>query len=82
MELLEDVEIKTIGKEVEITLEEEILGIILGVPMEGIRFIQECNPFEEFTKLATKQGEVKHAEVPKKYLKGKYQLTLTSSTKC
>ncbi|KAG5630701.1 hypothetical protein H5410_002418 [Solanum commersonii] len=49
-------------------------GIILGVPVEGIRMIEGCKPSSDFTKLATKHGDVKRAGLSKKFLKGKFQL--------
>ncbi|KAH0742983.1 hypothetical protein KY290_030976 [Solanum tuberosum] len=66
--------VRTIVKEVEIFLDEETLGIILGVPMKGIRSIKGCKPSSEFTKQATKRGDIKCASLPKIFLKGEYQL--------
>ncbi|KAG5579767.1 hypothetical protein H5410_050394 [Solanum commersonii] len=54
MELLERGGITTIVKDIKICLNEETLGIMLGVPVAGIRTIEGCKPTEEFTKLATK----------------------------
>ncbi|KAG5594699.1 hypothetical protein H5410_035931 [Solanum commersonii] len=59
--------------EVEIFLDEETLGIIL-VPVKGIRSIKGCKPSSEFTKQATKHGDIKCASLPKKFLKEEYQL--------
>ncbi|KAG5604618.1 hypothetical protein H5410_026110 [Solanum commersonii] len=72
MELLESGGIATNVRNVEICLDEEILGIILGVPMEGIRTIEGCKPSNDFTKLATKGGDVKNVGLPKRFLKGEY----------
>ncbi|KAK4725126.1 hypothetical protein R3W88_027905 [Solanum pinnatisectum] len=66
--------IKTTVKGVEILLDEETLGIILGVPVEGIRSIECCKPFSEFSTRSTKRGDVKHAGLPKKFLNGEYQM--------
>jgi len=74
MELLESGGIVTTVRNVETYLDEEILGIILGVPVEGIRTIEGCKPSSDFTKLATKRGDVKNAGLLKRFLKGEYQL--------
>ncbi|KAH0717139.1 hypothetical protein KY285_013170 [Solanum tuberosum] len=74
IELLEGGGITTTVRDVEICLDEEILGIILRVSMEGIRTIEGCKPSSDFTKLATKCADVKRAGLPKKFLKGEYQL--------
>ncbi|KAH0644747.1 hypothetical protein KY284_032631 [Solanum tuberosum] len=74
MELLEGGGIATIVRNVETCLDEEILGIILGVLVERIRTIEGCKPSSDFTKLATKYGDVKNAGLPIKFLKGEYQL--------
>jgi len=74
MELLEDRGITTTVNDIEIYLDEETLGIILGVPVKGVRTIEGCKPSGEFTKLATKRGEIKRAGLPKKLIKGEYQL--------
>ncbi|KAH0686204.1 hypothetical protein KY289_016969 [Solanum tuberosum] len=66
--------IKTIVKNVEIHLDKETLGIILGVPVVGIQTIEGCKPTGDFLKLATKRGDDKRAGLPKKFLKGEYQL--------
>ncbi|KAH0696343.1 hypothetical protein KY290_013711 [Solanum tuberosum] len=42
--------------------------------MEEIRMIEGCKPSSDFTKLAPKCGDVKRAGLPKKFLKGEYQL--------
>ncbi|KAH0633531.1 hypothetical protein KY284_036317 [Solanum tuberosum] len=73
-ELLEDGGIKTTVNNIKIFLDEESLGIILGVPMKEIRPIADCKPSSEFPKLATKRGDIKRAGLPKKFLKGEYQL--------
>ncbi|KAG5571904.1 hypothetical protein H5410_061670 [Solanum commersonii] len=54
--------------------DEESLGIILGVPVKGIRSIEDCKPSNEFPKQATKRGDIKRAGLPKNFLKGEYQL--------
>ncbi|KAH0738544.1 hypothetical protein KY290_037249 [Solanum tuberosum] len=74
MELLEGGGITTTVRNVEIHLDEETLGIILGVPVVGVRTIEGCKPSTDFSKLATKRGDVKRAGLPKKFLKGEYQL--------
>ncbi|KAG5600438.1 hypothetical protein H5410_031808 [Solanum commersonii] len=74
MKLLEGGGITTTVKDVEIRLDEETLGIILGVPTEGIRTIEGCKPSNSFTKSSTKCEDVKTAGLPKKFLKGSYQL--------
>ncbi|KAG5605957.1 hypothetical protein H5410_027449 [Solanum commersonii] len=63
--------IRTTVKNVKILLEEETLGIILGVPMEGVWSIEGCQPSSGFSKQATKCGDIKRAGLPKKFLKGK-----------
>ncbi|KAG5586704.1 hypothetical protein H5410_047138 [Solanum commersonii] len=40
----------------------------------GIQSIEGCKPSREFTKHATKYGDIKCAGLPKKFLKGEYQL--------
>lgn len=50
------------------------MGIILGVPVKGIRLIEGCKPSSEFTKQATKRGDIKRAGLPKKFLREEYQL--------
>ncbi|KAG5616007.1 hypothetical protein H5410_015831 [Solanum commersonii] len=47
--------ITTTVRDVKICLDEETLGIILGVHVAGIRTIEGCKPIEEFTKLAIKR---------------------------
>ncbi|KAH0645402.1 hypothetical protein KY284_033286 [Solanum tuberosum] len=74
MKLLEGGGIATTVRNVETCLDEEILGIILGVPVEIIRTIEGYKPSSDFTKLATKRGDVKNAGLSKKFLKGEYQL--------
>ncbi|KAH0633619.1 hypothetical protein KY284_036405 [Solanum tuberosum] len=74
MELLEDVGIRTSVKNIKIFLDEETLGFILGVPARGIRSIEGCKPSSEFSKQATKRGDIKRAGLPNKFLKGEYQL--------
>ncbi|WMV43098.1 hypothetical protein MTR67_036483 [Solanum verrucosum] len=74
MELLEGGGIATTVKNIETCLDEELLGIILGVPVEGIRTIEGCKPSSDFTKFATKRGNVKNAGLPIKFLKWEYQL--------
>ncbi|KAG5577912.1 hypothetical protein H5410_058046 [Solanum commersonii] len=69
MELLESGGITTTVRNVEIHLDEETLGIILGVPVMGVQTIEGCKPSGDFSKLATKRGDVKHAGLPKKFLK-------------
>ncbi|KAG5585058.1 hypothetical protein H5410_045492 [Solanum commersonii] len=66
--------VRTIVKRVKIALDEETLGIILGAPVKGIRSIEGCKPSSEFTKHATKRGDIKLAGLSKKFLKGEYQL--------
>lgn len=58
MQLLEKGVTKTIVKEVEISLDEEILEKILGVPVAAIQSIEGWKPSTEFTRLATKRGEL------------------------
>ncbi|KAG5604726.1 hypothetical protein H5410_026218 [Solanum commersonii] len=70
IELLDGGEIKTIVRNVEICLDEEILGIILGMPVIGTRTIEGCKPTGDFSKCATKRGDVKLAGIPNKFLKG------------
>ncbi|KAH0645282.1 hypothetical protein KY284_033166 [Solanum tuberosum] len=59
MELLESGGITTTVRNVETYLDEEILGIIL-----------DCKPSSD----STKRGDVKNAGLPKRFLKGEYQL--------
>ncbi|KAH0742962.1 hypothetical protein KY290_030955 [Solanum tuberosum] len=54
--------------------EGKSLRIILGVPSLGIRSIEGCKPFSDFVQRATKRGDIKHAGLPKKFLRGEYQL--------
>ncbi|KAG5630013.1 hypothetical protein H5410_001730 [Solanum commersonii] len=70
MELLDDGGIPTIVREVDITLSEESLGIILGVPSQGIRSVEGCKPSSEYAQRATKYGDLKFARLPKKASKG------------
>ncbi|KAH0761720.1 hypothetical protein KY290_017793 [Solanum tuberosum] len=44
------------------------------LPVVGIRTIEGCKPTGDFSKLATKRGDDKRAGLPKKFLKGEYQL--------
>ncbi|KAH0779224.1 hypothetical protein KY290_005651 [Solanum tuberosum] len=74
MELLEGGGITTIVRNVQIQLDEETLEIILGVPVVGVRTIEGCKLTGDFSKLATKRGDVKRARLLKKFLKGEYQL--------
>ncbi|KAG5584665.1 hypothetical protein H5410_045099 [Solanum commersonii] len=74
MELLEDGGMLTTVKEVGIYLGEVTLGIILGVPVKGIRSIEGCKPSGGFTVQATKRREIKLTGLPKKLLKGECQL--------
>ncbi|KAG5632170.1 hypothetical protein H5410_003887 [Solanum commersonii] len=73
MELLESGGIPTTVRNVETCLDEEILGIILGIPVEGIQTIEGCKPSSDFTKLATKRGDVKNTGLPKR----KYSISNT-----
>jgi len=82
MELLKSGGITTTVRDVEICLDEEILGIILGVPVKGIRTIEGCKPSSDFTKLSTKRGDVKNAGLPKGFLKGNISCFFCSSTRC
>ncbi|KAG5586788.1 hypothetical protein H5410_047222 [Solanum commersonii] len=68
IELLESGGMATIVRNVETCLDEEILGIILGVPVEGIRTIEGCKPSSDFTKLATKCGDVKNTGLLKRWI--------------
>ncbi|KAG5586834.1 hypothetical protein H5410_047268 [Solanum commersonii] len=70
----EDGGIRTSVKNIKIILDEETLGFILGVPARGIRSIEGCKPSSEFSKQATKRGDIKRAGLPNKFLKGEYQL--------
>ncbi|KAG5572141.1 hypothetical protein H5410_061907 [Solanum commersonii] len=72
MDLLEDGGIKITVKGVKILLDEETLGIILGVLVEVVRSIKGCQPSSEFSTRATKRGDVKRPGLPKKFLKGEY----------
>ncbi|KAH0701672.1 hypothetical protein KY285_015950 [Solanum tuberosum] len=40
----------------------------------GIKSIEGCKPSTEFTQQATKRGDIKRAGLPKKFLRGEYQL--------
>ncbi|KAG5632698.1 hypothetical protein H5410_004415 [Solanum commersonii] len=64
--------IKTIVHNVEILLDVETLGIILGVPIKEVRSIEGCKPSSGFSTRATKRGHIKLVRVPKKFLKGEY----------
>ncbi|KAG5629911.1 hypothetical protein H5410_001628 [Solanum commersonii] len=74
MELLEDGGIMTCVKNVKIFLDEETLGIILGVPLKVIWSIEDCKPLSEFRKQATKCGDIMQARLPKKFLRGEHKL--------
>ncbi|KAG5572937.1 hypothetical protein H5410_062703 [Solanum commersonii] len=74
IKLLKGGGITTTVRNVQIHLDEETLGIILGVPVVGVRTIEGCKPTGDFSKLAIKLGNVKRAGLPKKFLKGEYQL--------
>jgi len=74
MELLEGGGITTTVRDVEILLDVETLGIILGVPVNGVLSIEGCKPSGGFSTRDTKRGEIKLVGVPKKFLKGEYQI--------
>ncbi|KAH0650082.1 hypothetical protein KY284_029994 [Solanum tuberosum] len=57
-----------------ISVNEESLGIILGVPSLWIRSIEGCKPSSDFVQRATKRGDIKHVGLPKQFLRGEYQL--------
>ncbi|KAH0685849.1 hypothetical protein KY285_016404 [Solanum tuberosum] len=67
MELLEDGGVKTTAQDIEILLVVETLGIILGVPVKGVRSIEGCKPSSEFSTKATKRGVIKRAGIPYGY---------------
>ncbi|KAH0665346.1 hypothetical protein KY290_027599 [Solanum tuberosum] len=73
MELLNDGGIRATVRGVKISLNEESLGIILGVPARGIRSIEGCKPSSDFVQRATKRGGIKRVGLPKKFLRGEYQ---------
>ncbi|KAG5628457.1 hypothetical protein H5410_000174 [Solanum commersonii] len=54
MKLLDGGGIITTVRNVEIHIDEETLGIILGVPVLGVRTIEGCKPSSEFSKHGTK----------------------------
>ncbi|KAK6777937.1 hypothetical protein RDI58_024655 [Solanum bulbocastanum] len=58
-DLFEDGGICTTVPRVEIALNEESLGIILGVLSTGIRSVEGCKPSPEYVQRATMYGEVK-----------------------
>ncbi|WMV49497.1 hypothetical protein MTR67_042882 [Solanum verrucosum] len=66
--------ISTVVRAVEITLSEEFLGIILGVPCKGIRSIEGCKTFTEYVQWATKYRNMKCTGLPKKFFKREHQL--------
>ncbi|KAG5575738.1 hypothetical protein H5410_055872, partial [Solanum commersonii] len=66
IELLENVGIRTTVNNIKIFLDEESLGIILGV--------LDCKLSNEFPKQATKRRDIKRAGLSNKFLKGEYQL--------
>ncbi|KAK4737467.1 hypothetical protein R3W88_001164 [Solanum pinnatisectum] len=74
MELLNDGGIKTTVCGVKISLNEESLGIIFGVPLLGIRSIKDFKPSSDFLQRATKRGDIKRVGLPKKFLRVEYQL--------
>ncbi|KAG5584713.1 hypothetical protein H5410_045147 [Solanum commersonii] len=57
MPYLQGIKTKVCG--VKISVNEEILGIILSVPVEGIWSIEGYKPSSEFAQQATKCGEIK-----------------------
>ncbi|KAL3330128.1 hypothetical protein AABB24_034139 [Solanum stoloniferum] len=59
---------------VEITLSEEVLGIILDIPCKVIRFVKGCKTSIDYVQRATKFGDLKCAWVPKKFIKVEHQL--------
>ncbi|KAG5589877.1 hypothetical protein H5410_040391 [Solanum commersonii] len=68
LELLDDGSIQTTVREVKISLNEESLGIILGVPFIGIKSIEGCKPSVNFSQKATKHGDIKCVGLPKTFL--------------
>lgn len=72
MELHDDGGIQTTLCEVEISLNEESLGIILGVPSAGIKSIEGYKPSVNFYQRATMHGDMKCAGLSKRFLKGEY----------
>ncbi|KAG5599697.1 hypothetical protein H5410_031067, partial [Solanum commersonii] len=74
MELLNDGSIHATVRGVTISFNEEIMGIIFGVPARGIRSIEGCKPSSDFVQRATKRGDIKRVGLSKKFLRGEYQL--------
>ncbi|KAH0665067.1 hypothetical protein KY285_026273 [Solanum tuberosum] len=56
------------------SLSEESLGIILGVPSEGTRSVEGCKPSSEYVQRATKYGDMKCVGLLNKFLKEEYQI--------
>ncbi|KAH0644928.1 hypothetical protein KY284_032812 [Solanum tuberosum] len=59
---------------VEITLSEEVLGIILDIPCKVIRSVKGCKTSIDYVQRATKFGDLKCTWVPKRFIKGEHQL--------
>jgi len=74
MNFLKDGGISTVVRAVEISLSEDFLGIILGVPCKGIRSVEGCETSTEYVQWATKYRNMKCTGLPKKFLKGEHQL--------
>lgn len=53
-------------------MDEETLGIILGVLVKGSRSIKGSKPSCKFTKLDTKHADIKRVGLPKKFFKEEY----------
>ncbi|KAG5584876.1 hypothetical protein H5410_045310 [Solanum commersonii] len=72
MKLLDGGGIQTTVNGVTINLNEYNLGIIFGVLYLGIRSIECCKPSSEFAQWATKRGDIKYANLSKKFVRGEY----------
>ncbi|KAG5581234.1 hypothetical protein H5410_051861 [Solanum commersonii] len=69
MELIEDGGISTSVKHIKIILDEETLGIILGVPAREIRSIEGYKPSSVFSEQTIKHWDIKRTGMPKKFLR-------------
>lgn len=74
IEFNDDESINTRVGDVSAYLDEDLLGNILGVPREGIRSVVGRTCFVEFVKEYSKIPTTRCVGLPKKLMKGEYQL--------
>ncbi|KAG5582200.1 hypothetical protein H5410_052827 [Solanum commersonii] len=82
IKLLEDGGITTTVKDIDILLDEETLGIILGVLVKGVRTIEGCKPSGSSPSLPPSEEKLSVQGCPKSFLKGNISWCSSSLTKC